>query len=83
MGHFNMLEAYKRQHYHEILHYRCFRVETPQHRVLENTLNMGIYYQRIKFINTMKDVYANKCDASQTREVRKSCVEKYYASKLN
>jgi hypothetical protein len=45
-----MLEAYKRQHYHEILHYRCFRVETLQHRVLENNLNMGIYYQRIKFI---------------------------------
>jgi hypothetical protein len=78
-----MLEAYKRQHYHEILHYRCFRVETPQHRVLENTLNMGIYYQRIKFINTTKDVYASRCDVSQTHEVRKSCVEKHYASKLD
>jgi hypothetical protein len=78
-----MLKAYKRQHYHEILHYRCFRVETPQHRVLENTLNMGIYYQRIKFINATKDAYANKCGASQTREVRKSRVEKSYASKLD
>jgi hypothetical protein len=78
-----MPEAYKRQHYHEILHYRCFKVETPQHRVLGNTLNMGIYYQRIKFINTTKDAYANKCDASQTHEVRKSHVEKYYASKLD
>jgi hypothetical protein len=76
-----MLEAYKRQHYHEILHYRGFKVETPQHRVLENTLNMGIYYQRIKFINTTKDVYANKCDVMP--EVRKSRVEKYYASKLD
>jgi hypothetical protein len=45
-----MLEAYKRQHYHEILHYRCFKIETPQHRVLENSLNMGIYFIRIKFI---------------------------------
>jgi hypothetical protein len=64
-GHFNMLEAYKRQHYHEILHYRCFRVETPRHRVLEDTLNMGIYFIRIKLYNLKKDTYANKCDMSQ------------------
>ena len=40
----------KRQHYHEIVHYRCFRVETPQHRVLESTLNMGFYFTWIKMI---------------------------------
>jgi hypothetical protein len=28
----------------------------------------------------MKDMYANKCDTSQMYEVRKSCVEKYYAT---
>ena len=27
---------------------RCSRVETPQHRVLENTLNMGSYFSWIK-----------------------------------
>jgi hypothetical protein len=63
---------------YEIVHNRCSRVETPQHRVLDYTLNMGIYYQRIKVINTMK----NTCDLSQMHEVRRSCVEKYYASKL-
>ena len=29
---------------------RCSRVETPQHRVLENTLNMGSYFTWIKMI---------------------------------
>ena len=28
----------------------CSRVETPQHRVLENTLNMGSYFTWIKMI---------------------------------
>ena len=41
---------YKRQHYHNIVHYRCSRVETPQHRVLEYTINMGFYFTWIKLI---------------------------------
>lgn len=28
-------------HYHEIVHYKCSSIRTPQHRVLEYTLNMG------------------------------------------
>ena len=44
------------------------RVETPQHWVLENTLNMGSYFTWIKMI--LFKARCEKCDASQMREVR-------------
>ena len=40
----------KRQYYHKIVPKRRSRVETPQHRVLENTLNMGSYFTWIQMI---------------------------------
>ena len=41
---------YQREHYHEIVHYRFSTAETPQHMVLENTLNMGFYFTWIKMM---------------------------------
>ena len=49
---------------------RCSREETPQHRVLENTLNMGSILHGLEWFYSRWDVKACKRDTSQTREVR-------------
>ena len=49
---------------------RCSRVETPQHRVLENTLNMGSILHGLKWFYLRQDAKVCKHDASQMREVR-------------
>jgi hypothetical protein len=51
------------------------------HRVLETTLNMGIYHTRINLYSLTKDAHAYEYDASQTQEVRKSHVEKWHEHK--
>ena len=49
---------------------RCSRVETSQHRVLENTLNMGAILHGLKWFYLRRDAKACKHDVSQTWEVR-------------
>ena len=49
---------------------RCSRVETPQHRVLENTLNMGSILHGLKWFYSRRDTKACKHNASQMWEVR-------------
>ena len=49
---------------------RCSRVETPQHRVLENTLNMGSILHGLKWFYSRWDAKVCKRDASQMQEVR-------------